>query len=212
MTHLTRPLVYAALGAAVLAHILLVFTGLPLPLFAAQLLWLNLVTNGVQHVGLALEKGEGDVLARRPRPPSTPIFDRMMIEQTVLSGAFIGIVAYLYFHWALATGTDEFTARAALLMLMVLFENAHVFNCRSEVRSVTKVPLGTNRFLLIAVVLAQSVHIGAAHVPWLADILRIAPMDLNTWLTLAPLALALVGVMEVFKAIRYPGGRRPDAV
>ena len=71
--------------------------GLPLPLFAVQLLWLNLVTNGIQHVALAFEKGEPDVLERAPRPPHQPIFDRRMVEQTVLSGAFIGIAAFFFF-------------------------------------------------------------------------------------------------------------------
>jgi len=157
----------------------------------------------VQHVGLALEKGEKDVLHRRPRAPTARIFDRGMIEQVLISGAFIGIVGFLYFKAALAAGLDEVVARNSLLLLMVLFENAHVFNCRSESRSVFRVPLLDNPILLAAVFLAQGLHIGAAYVPGLNDVLHLQPIDLATWLKVAPLALALIAVMEVYKLIRH---------
>ena len=64
--------------------------GLPLPLLAVQLLWLNLVTNGIQDVALAFEKGEGDMLRRRPRSPSEPLLDRPLVEQIVVYGAAMG--------------------------------------------------------------------------------------------------------------------------
>jgi len=201
-----RKVVYLLIstGAAeIVLFCLAILTGMPLPLFAVQLLWLNLVTNGVQHVGLALEKGEKDVLHRRPRAPTARIFDRGMIEQVLISGAFIGIVGFLYFKAALAAGLDEVVARNSLLLLMVLFENAHVFNCRSESRSVFRVPLLDNPILLAAVFLAQGLHIGAAYVPGLNDVLHLQPIDLATWLKVAPLALALIAVMEVYKLIRH---------
>jgi magnesium-transporting ATPase (P-type) len=175
---------------------------LPLPLFAAQLLWLNLVTNGIQHVALAFEKGEPGVLDQPPRPPTQPIFDRRMIEEVLVSGAFIGVVGFLFFHWALGRGWTEFEARNGMLLLMVCFENAHVFNCRSEWRSTLRVPFRANRFLFLAVIAAQSVHIGAMYVPGLSDVLRIAPVSLEAWLPVAGLALGLVAVMEIYKLLR----------
>lgn len=59
-----------------------------------------------------------------------------MTEQVLLSGAFIGVVGFVFFRWGMSQGWSEFGARNALLLLMVCFENAHVFNCRSEWRSV----------------------------------------------------------------------------
>jgi magnesium-transporting ATPase (P-type) len=181
---------------------------LPLPLFAAQLLWLNLVTNGIQHVALAFEKGEPGVLDQPPRPPKQPIFDRRMIEEVLVSGAFIGIVGFLFFHWALGRGWSEFEARNGMLLLMVCFENAHVFNCRSEWRSAFRVPFRANRFLFAAVAAAQGVHIGAMYVPGLSDILRIEPVSLQTWLPVAGLALGLIAAMEIFKLLRPRPQRR----
>ncbi|HUE83312.1 MAG TPA: HAD-IC family P-type ATPase [Pyrinomonadaceae bacterium] len=63
-----------------------IVSNLPLPLLPVQLLWLNLVTNGIQDVALAFEPGEGDVLSRKPRPPRERIFNRLMIERTINSG------------------------------------------------------------------------------------------------------------------------------
>jgi magnesium-transporting ATPase (P-type) len=187
-------------GAAEVALFLLaLLAGAPLPLYAPQLLWLNLVTNGIQDVALAFERGEPGVLNQRPRPPHQRIFDRMMIEETVLSGAFMGVVASLFFFWLLANGIDEFQARNLLFLTMVLFENVHVFNCRSETRSVTKVPLAGNWFVVLAVIAAQLIHVGAMYTPGLRDVLEIQPVAFNEWLTLAVLAAGVVAVMEAYK-------------
>ena len=119
-------------AAEILIFVLALLSGLPLPLVAVQLLWLNLVTNGIQDVALAFEKGEGDVLRRRPRPPSAPLLDRALVEQIVVYGAAMGTAAVMFFAWCLGTGRDEFEARNATLLLMVLFENILTLACRSE--------------------------------------------------------------------------------
>ena len=147
-----------------------------------QLLWLNLVTNGGQDVALAFEAREPGLLDRPPRRPDEPIFDRLMIRQTAVSGVAMGVVAFAAFAWMLGQGWSEFEARNVLLFLMVLFENVHVFNCRSETRSAFRIPLGANRPLLAAVLAAQAVQVGAAFVPGLRDVLEIEPIAVGTWL------------------------------
>lgn len=191
-------------AAEVVLFFLALAAGLPLPLFAVQLLWLNLVTNGIQDVALAFEKGEPGVLRRKPRPPNKPMFDRRMIEQTVVSGAFIGGVAFLYFFWCIDQGWSEAQTRNHLLLLMVLFENVHAFNCRSETRSAFQVPFASNPFLVVAVIGAQAVHIGAMYVPGLNDVLGIQPIGIAEWLLIAVVALSLIVVMEIYKRLRAP--------
>jgi len=75
-----------------------------LPLLAVQLLWLNLVTNGIQDVTLALEGGEPGVMDRPPRRPEEGIFNRLMIEETLLSGTVIALVALGVWYWLLSNG------------------------------------------------------------------------------------------------------------
>lgn len=190
-------------GAAELVlFTLALLTGLPLPLLAVQLLWLNLVTNGIQDVALAFEPGEGDELRHPPRSPREPIFNRLMIERVVISAVVIGSVAFLVFQWLIARGFSVDEARNGTLLLMVLFENVHVFNCRSEVRSVFRHNLLRNPILLIGTAVAQLVHIGAMYTPWISDVLHIQPVSPQHWLELLGIALTVLIAMELHKAIR----------
>jgi magnesium-transporting ATPase (P-type) len=181
---------------------LALLTGFPLPLVAVQLLWLNLVTNGIQDVALAFEPGEGDELDHPPRSPREPIFNRLMIERVVISALVIGIVAFGVFLWLISRGFTLDEARNGTLLLMVLFENVHVFNCRSEMRSVFQHNPLRNPILLIGTAVAQLVHIGAMYTPWIRDVLHIQPVTPQHWLELLGLALTVLVAMELHKAIR----------
>jgi magnesium-transporting ATPase (P-type) len=176
--------------------------GLPLPLLAVQLLWLNLVTNGIQDVALAFEPGEGDELRCPPRPPRESIFNRLMIERVVLSALVIGSVAFLVFDWLLARGFSLDEARNGTLMLMVLFENIHVFNSRSENLSVFRHNPLRNPLLLFGTAAAQLIHIGAMYTPWISDVLRIQPISPQHWVELLVLALSVLVIMELHKVLR----------
>lgn len=190
-------------GAAELVlFTLALLTGLPLPLVAVQLLWLNLVTNGIQDVALVFEPGEGDELRRPPRAPSEPIFNRLMIERVLISALVIGIVAFLVFQWLLNRGYTLDEARTGTLLLMVLFENVHVFNCRSEVRSVFLHSPLRNPVLLIGTTVAQLVHIAAMYTPWISDVLHVQPVSPQHWLELLGLALTVLVVTELHKILR----------
>ena len=187
-------------GAAELVlFTLALFTGLPLPLLAVQLLWLNLVTNGIQDVALAFEPGEGDELRHRPRPPRESIFNRIMIERVVTSALVIGFVAFYLFRTMLEWGYSVEEARNSTLLLMVLFENVHVFNCRSETLSIFSHNPMRNRILLFGTLLAQLIHIGAMYTPWINDVLGIQPVPLDLWFKLLGLALTVTVVMELHK-------------
>ncbi len=206
-----RKVIYLAIstGAAEVALFgLALVAGLPLPLFAVQLLWLNLVTNGIQMVALAFEAGEPGIMKLPPRPPKQPIFDRRMLSQTVVSGLFIAAVAYIYFHWLMGEGVPETTARNQLLLLMVLFENVHLFNCRSESRSAFQIPFRANPFLILGVIGAQGIHVAAMYTPGLRDVLGVEPVSFDQWAIVAVMAVSVIAVMEIYKRIaQYWDGR-----
>ncbi len=190
-------------AAEVVLFFLALFSGVPLPLLPAQLLWLNLVTNGIQDVALAFEPAEGDEMERPPRSPQEPIFNRAMVEQVLVSGLMMGITAFvLYWNLTHALGMDTDSARNSTLLLMVLFENVHVFNCRSENRSLFSDSPLRNPLLLFGTALAQLIHIGAMYIPWLQVVLDVHPVSFGHWLQLLGIALLLVLVMEIQKRIR----------
>ena len=189
-------------AAEIVLFSLALLSGLPLPLLAVQLLWLNLVTNGIQDVALAFEPAEGDELHRPPRPPREAVFNRLMIERVAISAVTMGTLAFLHFQSLLAQGMTVDDARNHILLLMVLFENVHVFNCRSELRSALRHNPLRNRLLLFGTATAQLLHIGALYTPVLSDTLHVQPVRFADWLGMLGLALVLLVVMEVHKALR----------
>jgi Ca2+-transporting ATPase len=186
-------------AAEVFLFLLALMAGLPLPLLAVQLLWLNLVTNGIQDVALAFEPGEGDELHRPPRPPHEAIFNRLMIERVALSAVVIGGAAFVAYDWMLQNGWSVDEARNGVLLLMVLFENVQAFNSRSESRSVFLHNPMRNRLLLFGTITAQLVHIWAMYIPGLNSVLGVRPVSFELWLALLGIAITLLAAMEVQK-------------
>lgn len=174
---------------------------LPLPLLAVQLLWLNLVTNGIQHVGLAFEPGEKGAMNRPPRPPSQGIFNRLMISQILVSSVIMGVIGFIAWYYMISTGVEENTARNLAVLLFVLLENVHVFNCRSEFVSAFRMPLSRNLFLVGSVIAAQAIHQIAMHIPVLQDVLGLEPVTLTQWGVLFAAACIIVVIMEIFKVV-----------
>jgi len=181
---------------------LALITGLPLPLLAVHLLWLNLVTNGIQDIALAFEPAEGGELNKPPRSPAEPIFDRLMIERVISAAIVIGVTAFILFNSLISAGFSIDEARNSTLLLMVLFENIHVLNCRSETRSVFKHRFLSNPILILGTLAAQAIHIGAMYTPWLSDVLSIQPVSLQHWLHLFAISLVILVAMEFHKLYR----------
>jgi magnesium-transporting ATPase (P-type) len=192
-------------AAEVVLFLASIFAGLPLPLLAVQLLWLNLVTNGIQDVALAFEGGEPGAMKRKPRKPSEKIFNPLMVKQTIVSSATMGgIVFGLWFWLNNYTQMDEVHARNIILLLMVFMQNFHAFNCRSESISVFRVPLRRNFILVFGVLAAQGIHIISMQLPFMQTILRVEPVTFNEWLYLIALAIPMLLAMEIFKFFNKP--------
>jgi len=201
-----RKVVYFVLssGAAeIFIFLLAVIFNLPLPFFAAQLLWLNLVTNGIQDIFLAFEAGEDGVMKRPPRSPQENIFDKLMTQQTLISGLFIGLVVFVVWYYLLnVLNWEEVHARNFLLMLMVLFQNIHLLNCRSELVSIFKISFKKNMLILFAIVAAQLLHIFAIYNPFLSKTLQTQRIRLKEWFYLLLIASSVLLIMEIFKFIK----------
>lgn len=198
-----RKVIYLLISTGVAEVLLLgaaLLTGLPLPLLPVQIIWLNLVTNGIQDVALAFEAGEGDALRRKPRPPGEPIFNRLMLERTIIGATVMAAVAFgLYFYLVKVEAMEEHSARNLLLMLMVLLENVHVGNCRSETKSAFRMSPLSNPLLLGGVALTQLLHIGMLYLPLGQKLLYTEPLSLKWWLILLGLSTTMLAAMELHK-------------
>ena len=214
-----RKVIYLLLstGAAELLMVLLsVIFGLHLPLLPVQLLWLNLVTNGIQGVAIAFEPGEADTLQRRPRAPQERVFNRLMVERMIIGVGVIGGVGFGAFHWMIQHGWGEVEARNVLLLLMVLFENFHIGNCRSETKSAFALSPLRSPILLLGALGALAIHVAAMHIPLMQDVLGTRPASMMTWIVVAALAVSVVPAVELHKwvwnrrhrAAHWPGMSR----
>ena len=192
-------------AAEILLMLLATLSGLPPPLSAVQLLWLNLVTNGMQVVALGLEKGEPGLLDQGPRAADAPIFDRRMIEQVAIGGAAIGGIAFAFYHAALSSGIAPATAQGAVLWLLVWCLNAHCLNSRSETRSVFRIPLANNPLLIVAVFGTQLLQLAVLGVLPLRNLLSMTALTPMDGVRLALAAILVLAVMEIYKLARRAG-------
>jgi P-type Ca2+ transporter type 2C len=189
--------------AEIFIFLLAIVFNFPLPLFAAQLLWLNIVTDGIQDMALSFEAGEDGAMKRSPRSPKEGIFNRLMTTETLIAGGVIGLVSFGVWCYLLnILGWEEIHARNFLLMLMVLFQNFHAFNCRSEFTSAFKIPIRKNLAIFFGVLAAQGLHVFATYNPFLQKTLQTSPVPLEEWFYLFLLASSILWAMEIFKFIK----------
>jgi Ca2+-transporting ATPase len=189
-------------AAEVLTLLLALALGWPLPFIAAQILWLNLVTEGVQDEALAFEPGEPGVLERPPRPRREGIMPRLLWERAVLAALVIASGTLLVFQWELQAGSTLQGAQTAALTTIVLFQAFQVNNARSEYRSIFRLNPLSNPFLFVATAAALAVHVGAMHFPLTQILLRLEPLSWETWGRMLLVAVAVVPAMEIHKLLR----------
>lgn len=182
-----------------------------IPLLAAQLLWLNLVTNGLQDVALAFEPGDRDVLRRRPRALREGILSRLLWERVLLTAIVMGAGTLLLFRWELDSGQSLEYARSVALTGLVVFEVFHVGNSRSEYISAFRKSVFSNRFLLVATATALTVHVAALYLSPTQYILRVEPIDLESWVRIVLVGSTILVAVELHKLLRRGGPGHPGA-
>jgi Ca2+-transporting ATPase len=190
-------------GAAEVIMILTALSiGWPLPLVAAQILWLNLVTNGLQDVALAFEPAESGVLKRPPRPRAEGVMSRLLWERTIVTGLVMAAGTLALFRWELDQTGSLARAQTVALTTMVLFQVFHVGNCRSDYVSVFKRSPFSNTFLFVATAAALLIHVGALYFPPAQLVLRIEPIEMAAWGRIVAVAATIVVAIEVHKIVR----------
>jgi calcium-translocating P-type ATPase len=198
-------------AAAIVAILAATVLRWPLPLLPAQLLWLNLVTNGLQDVALAFEPGEPHVLRRPPRSRAEGVVSRVLWERTVLAGLVMAAGSLALYRWELDQTGDLTQARTVALTTLVVFMAFHVGNSRSEWQSAFRISPLSNPFLLGAQALALALQVGALYLPATQHVLRVEPIELAAWGRIILVASTVLLVVEVDKAIRRRfGGQQPD--
>jgi magnesium-transporting ATPase (P-type) len=189
-------------AAEVLAVLASLLFGFPLPLLPAQLLWLNLVTNGIEDIGLAFEPGEEEVRRRPPRPREEEVISPLLWERTALVGVVMAAGTLLLFLLERSAGAPLEEARTVALTALVLFQVVHVGNCRSERRSLFTKPVASNPLLFFGTGAALAVHVGALYFGPTQAALRLVPLDPWAWAEIGAVSLTVAVAVEAHKLWR----------
>jgi len=194
--------------AAILTIIGTVSLGLPLPFVPAQLLWINLVTNGLQDVALGFEPGEKGVDLRPPRKPEEGIMSSVLIQRTAILGLLIAAGVVVKFIYGLHQGESLEKARTMAVTTMVFFQFFQCWNSRSETESVFTISPFSNPFLLYALIAATFAQLAVIYAPPLQWVFRTEALDADDWMLLLAIAATVVLVVEIDKWFRRKARQR----
>jgi hypothetical protein len=162
-------------------------------------IWLNLVTNGIQDVASHLKAGEGsDVCVPAPAQPTE--FNRRMVERPSFREGPSALLPAVLGHSYRGQGWRSLSAGTCSSCSRPLCERA-VFNCRSESVSAFRIPLRRNPFLIFGVAGALLLHVACMYIPAMQQVLRIQPVEPVTFVFLVLLATSVLWVMEGYKLV-----------
>lgn len=179
---------------------LAILAGLPSPLTAIQLLWLNLITDGAPALALGMEEGGPDTMTRPPRPPGESIINREMrvriLIQTIAI-ASVTLAAYLI-GLGIEGGHSDLAGTMAFFTLSAS-ELLRAFTARSEHYPLMKIGLLSNRWMVIAVLSSFILLLAVVYVPFLQPVFDTVPLALNHWAMILPLMIVPAIVAELSK-------------
>ena len=177
-----------------------IVAGIPLPVVAVQILWINMVTDGVCTIPLGLEPKHRNVLEEPPRPTRGGIVYRGMLMRIALIALVMATGTFLVFRWELPrVGLEE--ARTIAFCILVAFQWFNALNARSDQQSIFKVGLFSNRLLLGGILLAVLLQVTVIYTPPFQRLLYTVPLGMGDWGVVILIAAGVLVVEEVRKLI-----------
>ena len=178
--------------------------GLPLPLTAVQILYVNLATDGLPALALSVDPPESDLMKRKPRDPRTGIFTRPVVTLMVLGGLWSALINLVLFTWALNAGKSLEEAMTMTFVSLVLIQFFKAYNFRSDRQSILKKPFA-NKWLNLAIVWEIVLMFAILYIPFLSEAFGTYRLPLEDWLIVGGLAVTIVPVLELAKWMERRG-------
>jgi Ca2+-transporting ATPase len=178
--------------------------GLPLPLTAVQILYVNLATDGLPALALAVDPAEKDLMKRKPRNQKSGIFTRPVVALMLAGGIWSTIVNLGLFIWALNSGRSQEEAMTMTFVSLVLIQFFKAYNFRSDRNSVFDKPFA-NKWLNRAIVWEVILLLVIVYLPSLHEAFSTFSLTLEDWLIVLALALTISPVLELVKWMERRG-------
>jgi len=186
-------------GLVIVAAIL---AGVTLPITPLQILWINMTTAVLLGLTLAFEPAEKGIMRRLPRPPSSPILDRVLVWRILLVGVLLLLGSFGLFLLERERGGSLAEARTVAANVFVMVELVYLFNCRSLTRSMFSVGLFSNRWVWAGAGSMLVLQLVFTYLPLFNTLFHTAPIDIRAWLGIVAFALASGLIVGMEKAIR----------
>ncbi|MBU4077237.1 MAG: cation transporting ATPase C-terminal domain-containing protein, partial [Euryarchaeota archaeon] len=178
--------------------ILALIIGLPLPLAAAQILWVNMVTDGVVVIPLITEPKEKGIMKRRPAPYDEPFVTKWMMPRIALGALVMGIGSISIFYYYDPKNSPEL-ARSVVFTTLVVFQWFNALNARSFTSSIFGMNPLSNKNLLIGLGLGMILQMAAIYSPFMQPFLKTAPLGIMDWINIIAVCSSVILAVELYK-------------
>ncbi len=195
----------ASNGGEVVAIFINILLGGPLILIPVQILWMNLVTDGMTAIALGVEPAEKGIMRRAPREVKASILDRHGVIMIVVLGSYIGLATLGLFHYYLTQDPQHglLLAQTVAFTGIIILESVNVLNFRSRREPLSVIGFFSNKWLLGAIALTVSFQLCAVYVPFLQSALHTTALGWKDWGIIFIVALPLFLITEIFKWIKW---------
>lgn len=166
------------------------FLSMPLPLLPIQILWVNLVTDGLPAIALAVDPPEKDVMLQSPRGANESIFSRGLAWMIIFRGILIGLCTLGVFTSIYYFTGDTDTARTAAFVTLCVIQLIHVFECKSERKNIFDIQFFNNIYLVVAVLCSLAMLLGVVYIPFCQGVFETVSLTLNEWIIILGFSLA----------------------
>ena len=175
-----------------------VIAGFPMPLTAVQILYVNLATDGLPALALAVDPPEPDLMGRKPRDPRVGIFTRPVVTMLLTAGVWSALVIVSLFVWLLRSGRPLEQVMAMTFVSLVLIQFFNAYNCRSDRLSIVR-GMFANRWLNLAIAWEVLLLVVIVYVPFFQRAFGTFSFSLADWMLMLALAFSIVPVLEIVK-------------
>lgn len=186
----------------ILTMFIAMLAGLPLPLRAIQILWINLVTDGLPAMALGVDPVENGVMDRPPRSPAEGIFSGGLWQKILGRGFLIGATTVLVFAWALREGADLETARTMAFATLIVTQLFYVFDCRSERHSIFETGFLQNPLLVAAVFISYGLLLVVIYHPFLSVIFGTVQLYAEQWGVIFAISAVPMAANIVWRSVK----------
>ncbi|WP_188442769.1 cation-translocating P-type ATPase [Planktosalinus lacus] len=187
--------------AEIITLVSLVALGLPMALTATQILWLNLVTDGVCDIALATEKGHKDVLNEKPVKQQEKILNKSVLPLLIMMAGIMTVLSLGVYFWFIDVSLEK--ARTTVFIVMAFSQLFNLYNMRSLKKSVFEIGFFSNKYINLAIFVSVLVQVIIIEVPFFERIFSFEFVSVPEFIILIALSSIVLWTGELYKYIKY---------